>query len=300
MRILITTDGSDGATTAARTACRILTPADRAIDLLCVAPEYRHRLTGWEESRPARDYRRRIVAETERILKETESALDPGVQTGKRYEMGLAEEVIARESANYDLTVLGARGRGERSESGLGPVANHVVHHAPRSVLIGRALHNPSGLRVLTAVDGSEASRCALDAMAALLDLESAEVFLLHVIETPWIHIGLEREWLLYGDAVHDPIQPELDWNRRLRAEAVRILEEARDRLQPHHPAVQVDIAEGIPWHEIPAEAEKRDCDLIVLGTTGASDLKHCMLGSVSNRTAWDAGCSVLIARPQD
>jgi nucleotide-binding universal stress UspA family protein len=34
-----------------------------------------------------------------------------------------------------------------------------------------------------------------------------------------------------------------------------------------------------------------------VVGATGASDLKHRMLGSVSFKIAWDSPCSVLIAR---
>jgi hypothetical protein len=64
---------------------------------------------------------------------------------------------------------VGARGRGERSEAGLGPIANHVLHHAPSTVLIGRELHSDSGFRALVAVDGSTASNRALEAVTGLL-----------------------------------------------------------------------------------------------------------------------------------
>jgi nucleotide-binding universal stress UspA family protein len=56
-------------------------------------------------------------------------------------------------------------------------------------------------------------------------------------------------------------------------------------------------ITEGDPALEIISEAERGEYDLIVIGATGASDLKHEMLGSVSTRIAHDAPCSVFVAR---
>jgi nucleotide-binding universal stress UspA family protein len=298
MKILLTTDGSDGAASAARTACRFLRREDRQMDLLCVAPEYTPRMTGWDESRAGKLYRQRILAESQRILGEAESALEPeSREIRERSEVGSPQSAIVRASAGYDLTVVGARGRGERSEAGLGPVASHVLHHAPGSVLIGREMHNTSGFRVLVAVDGSTSSGRALDAMTALLDLESADVTLMHVMETPWIHLGLEREWLRFTDTVHDQIEPEIDWDKKLRARAQRVIDAAREKLRAHHPGIEVEMAEGIPSYEILSEADKQDCDLIVLGATGITDLKHQLLGSVSYKTAWDASCSVLVVR---
>jgi nucleotide-binding universal stress UspA family protein len=56
-------------------------------------------------------------------------------------------------------------------------------------------------------------------------------------------------------------------------------------------------VAQGDPALEIVSEAERGEYDLIVLGATGASDLKHEMLGSFSTRVAQDAPCSVFVAR---
>ena len=84
------------------------------------------------------------------------------------------------------------------------------------------------------------------------------------------------------------------------QAEAQQVIEAARDRLRTHHPGIEAEIADGIPAYEILSGAEKRDCDLIVLGATGVTDLKHQLLGSVSYRTAWDATCSMLVVRPLD
>lgn len=298
MKILLTTDGSDGAAAAARTAWRIVRTEDRHVDLLCVAPDYRPQMTGWDESRAGQRYRHRIVTETQRILGRANAALAAeGITARVESEIGSPQGVIVQRSSGYDLTVLGARGRGERSEAGLGPVANHVLRHAPGSVLIGRELHSDSGFRVLAAVDGSTASGRALEMMTSLLDLESADVILMHVMERPWIHLGLEPEWLGFEDPIHDQIEPEIDWNKEVQAEAQQVIEAARDQIREHHPGIAVEMAEGIPSYEILSEAEKLDCDLIVLGATGVTDLKHQLLGSVSYKTAWDASCSVLVVR---
>ncbi|MBI4482602.1 MAG: universal stress protein [Acidobacteria bacterium] len=59
-------------------------------------------------------------------------------------------------------------------------------------------------------------------------------------------------------------------------------------------------MAEGIPASEILREAESGDCDLIVLGATGVTDMKHEMLGSVSTKVAWNAPCSVSVIKDTD
>ena len=45
-----------------------------------------------------------------------------------------------------------------------------------------------------------------------------------------------------------------------------------------------MELAEGVPSYEILSEAEKQDCDLIVLGSTGVTDLKHQLQRVVPSR----------------
>ena len=51
MKVLMATDGSKHAARALTTACRILSPQDREIDLLCVAP-----FLGAKSTRTARSF----------------------------------------------------------------------------------------------------------------------------------------------------------------------------------------------------------------------------------------------------
>jgi nucleotide-binding universal stress UspA family protein len=75
------------------------------------------------------------------------------------------------------------------------------------------------------------------------------------------------------------------------------ILDRARDLLRPYRVSITTRTDQGNPANEILSEAERGQYDLIVVGATGARDMKHQMLGSVSSKIAWDAPCSVLIVR---
>ena len=120
-------------------------------------------------------------------------------------------------------------------------------------------------------------------------------------METPWIHLGLEREWLRFDESVHEEIEPEIEWDEEMRVEAQRVIDQAREQLRPYHPGgIEVEVAEGVPSYEILSQAETRDCDLVMVGATGVTDLKHQLLGSVSHKVAWDASCSVLVVRATD
>ena len=56
-------------------------------------------------------------------------------------------------------------------------------------------------------------------------------------------------------------------------------------------------IAEGNPATEILGQAEQDEYDLIVLGASGATDMKHRMLGSVSAKVTGQTACSVAVVK---
>jgi nucleotide-binding universal stress UspA family protein len=292
MKVLLTTDGSPFATTAMRSAARILNPEDRNLDVLCVVPPYNLK----DETASRERYEQRALIETTGILERARALIAPDAKVVNLLtEVGSPAVVIAEKTASYDLTVVGARGIGFRSDSGLGPVAARVVEHAPGPVLIGRALQSDEGARILVAVDGSAASLRAVIALSSLCDLSSGEVCLMYVAETPWLNLE-EGE-----SATASEEEIEMSEAGVLEKEFVRegetIIENARNLLRHQRLLVSSRTEEGNPADEILAEAERGQYDLVVLGATGNRDVKHQMLGSVSSRIAWDAPCSVLIVR---
>lgn len=292
MKVLLTTDGSVCAATALRTAMRVVNHNDRELDVLCVVPPYRRD----EESANRLLYEKRTLSETTRFLEAARLIAAPGSKSVHLMtEIGSPAVVIADRSADYDLTVIGSRGIGFRSQDGLGPVANRIVEHAPGPVLIGRALMGEDTLRILVAVDGSAASRRAVETLRAVCDLSEAEVCLMYVAETPWLNME-EGEAATESEEEIEASEAGM-LQKEFVGEGQGILERARDILGHPRLLVNMRIEEGNPAEEILAEAERGMYDLVVLGATGNRDVKHSMLGSVSSRIAWDAPCSVLIVR---
>ena len=302
MRTLMATDGSDEANAALRAAARLVRKGNNEVDVLCVAPALR-----WNEPRTGpkpglgriRDeYRKKIQAETKSILKQAQDLLSAeGIEARAISRIGSPADEIIKLADTYDVTVVGARSRYNRSELGMGPVASRVIESAPGAVLLARELAGDTALRVLVGVDGSLASKHALRTIAACLSVEDAEVTLMHVVEMPWIHLGLDRQWFDYREEESNQSDPGIQFEKELRAEADEIIEEARALIEDRDYSVMVIVEEGTPATEIVGEAESRDYDLIVLGATGIADAKHSVLGSVSAKVAWNATCSVALVK---
>ncbi len=291
MKVLMAADGSTQAVRAFTAACRILSAQDREIDLMCVAPA---------AGPKAHAHKTKLCRRAQHIVERVRAALaTKGVSAKPIVQSGSPARVLLAASLNYDVTVLGAQSHKDRTPVGLGPVASRVAEHSNGTVLIGRELVSDSGLKILVPVDGSEGSLRALDKLASLVDLSTADVTLVHVVETPWLHAGDDQEWLGYEEDRDEEIDPQAQFEREFEREGDDILETARDRL-PVRTAVTTLIYRGIPSDEILGEAETGDYDMVVIGASGATDLKHQMLGSVSSKVAWNAPCSVLLVRSKD
>lgn len=297
MRVLATTDGSKEATAALRAASRLLTKADRQFDVLYVAPLAR---VPKSSAIAQHAFQHRAAAEARRILDGAKQALaEEGVDALTLSETGSPAGVIMTEADDYDVTVIGAKGRDAkerdmRTNIGLGPVASRVVEHANGCVLVGREPPQDRQARILVPVDGSAGSKHALDALNEFFDLESAEITLLHVLETLWLPESREEESLGDGDIDFAQGAQVL---AEMRREAEQLLADAQARMAEHHPGVTTNIREGVPANEILSEADQGDYDLVVLGANEANDMKHSVLGSVSSKVAWNAPCSVLVVR---
>ena len=277
MRVLLTTDGSNEAKDALRAASRLLKREDRETDVLYVAPDSTRS-----------ELQDRLARRTKRVLQEAKRLLaEEGITASTLCRTGSPARVILHEAKNYDITVLGAKGRDEHSHGGLGPVASRLVEHASGCVLIGRTPPEDRQARIVVPLDGSDGSDQALDMLASCFDLESTDITLLHVLETPW----------LPEDENDEPQEGADQMKLELRLEAEGLLSQARAKILPLHSGVTTLVREGIPANEILSAADQGDYDLIVVGATDATDMKHQMLGSVASKVAWNAPCSVLLVR---
>lgn len=236
MKVLIATDGSEQATLAMRTAARLLRRDDCSIDLLCVAPRMavkKDKGTGEAVRKIQQDYQARIEEEARKILSLSKVVLSgDGFEAGTRFETGPPANVIIDESASYDMVVVGAHDKYQKSTAGLGPVALRVVAQAASSVLIAREFLHERALRILIATDGSLAAGEAIRLMTDFFAVQMADITLMHVIETPWIHLGLEPDWFDYRGRNFERADANSMLDHEVRVEAEEVIEAARRQLE--------------------------------------------------------------------
>jgi nucleotide-binding universal stress UspA family protein len=212
---------------------------------------------------------------------------------------GQAAECIcawAREN-RVDLTVIGAAGNSNWPFAGLGGTARRVAEAASGSVLLVPSLAVADKLvwyrRVLTPLDGSSRSECALPVAMAIAAAHDAEVVLVHAAPNVELtEIGpLEAEAITLRDQLR----------RRNELVAARYL----GQVQSHLPRTKVStrtrvLASGDPRHELARAALDENSDIIVLSSTGLSGHPDLSVGSVAEYLINHAEKPILLVRASD
>ncbi|MBY0357633.1 MAG: universal stress protein [Candidatus Obscuribacterales bacterium] len=200
-------------------------------------------------------------------------------------------ETVARDE-QCQMTVV-APGRHPAVEQFLlGSVSNTVVKHGPGTILICRPQTNSANKleRVLIGVDGSQNAKEAMLDAIDLFDLRTVQpkILLFHAVDiadpvkyvSPVEFISrIEQNLLLEGET--------------FLADAKRLLADAGLK------NVDVALKEGKPANELIALAKSMPADLIIAGAEGRTAIQHFLLGSVSQRVAMHAPCSVAIVKRQ-
>lgn len=144
-------------------------------------------------------------------------------------------------------------------------------------------------MKVLLAIDGSDASMSAVAATAALPMPSDSLVEIVSVV--PYSFAPEDSVW---PNVVR--IDPPTDRERVLDDVAIRLAAVA-DRVRGTDRVVEVRVLEGRPATEIVIEAVRFGADLIVVGARGLSSVRRLLVGSVSSEVVDHAPCPVLVAR---
>jgi len=211
----------------------------------------------------AADVARRFRGEAVSALQEAEEAV-PGLRTALFKGRDVSGLISAARDLNADLVSVGSHGTSRTAGVLIGSVATAMVQHAPCSVLIAR--RPPEGesfpRHILHAGDGSPDSVDAARVAARIAARHDATLLSLHV-----------------GD----------------EADRTALSEESVALIEAGGPEPVIRTESGSPHRRIPEVAEEVGASLIVIGSRGQTGLKA--LGSVSERVAHSAACSVLIVR---
>ena len=147
--------------------------------------------------------------------------------------------------------------------------------------------------RLIVAVDGSDGSVAALKAATEIAKASGTVLTALYVYEPPAFFGEV-----IAGSAVSPIGGLDPSVFDDLQTDQLKRIHDSVDAAMKDS-GVRYDYQDrtGQPAHTIVHVAEEHRCDLIVIGSRGLSGIKSLLLGSVSERVAHLAHCSVLIAR---
>ncbi len=152
-------------------------------------------------------------------------------------------------------------------------------------------------MKVLCAVDGSEFSNWAVEALGTLFHQSLKEVVLLHVVDDVQLRQGMKKE-----GASQAKIKKVITAMNQV---GKQLLKQAED-----HAALAINQAQAKPFvtirtvlthghvtNAVIKQAEKRKVDLIVMGSRGLSNITGYLMGSVSRKVLTHATCAVMIVK---
>lgn len=225
-----------------------------------------------------------------RLAEVRERWLGQGVELDQVVVDGYPDERLPKIAVELEaaLIVVGSHGRTGAGRFLIGSVAERVARLSEIDVLIARGDAPDGGYqRVIIGTDFSapadDAARHALPFLA-----KGARVELAHC----WWLPGAAH----FGEAAigltHDELHGHLE--RALRAAGERLHAALADR-----PDLELlyDLVPAAPSRGLAELAERRDADLVVVGSHGRRGLRRLVLGSVAETTIRHAPCSVLVAR---
>ena len=143
-------------------------------------------------------------------------------------------------------------------------------------------------MKILLAIDESDFSQAAIQAVLAQARPQGTEVRILHVLEPPSLLLGREM-------GANDP-EFEAVW-KALQDQAMALVEKTEAKLRAAGFSVSPALQEGDPKSKIIDVAKQWKADLIVLGSHGRKGLQRFLMGSVAESVVRHAECSVEIVR---
>lgn len=214
-----------------------------------------------------------------------------GVDVRTHMTTGDPVEEVTRHADDLDasLVVTGRRGVGFLSGAMVGSTAERIAKRSPRPVLMVRQRAHKPYQRTLVPVDFSQWSLHAIDLARRIAP--QASLVLMHAVEVPF-----EGRMRLAG-VTEDAL---VRYREAARRTAQRRLQELAADSGLDQGLVTLCTPSGAsPWMLIVQEAQKQNCDLVVMGRQGRHAIDEFLLGSTTRMVIAEGLTDVLISSSQ-
>ena len=284
-KVLVATDLSEASRTPLEYAAALSRRLNATLTALYVSP----RDASYEPfptfpSQAALDPERRQALDDE-VRRFVQSAAGPAPVEVVVRDGDPADEILAAASA-FDLVILGTHGRRGFERWSLGSVTDRVARRVERSLLtVPPHARMPEAVRMLCALDLSDASADVLAYAAGLAERLEARLLVLYVAEgshwyDPWPIAGVDQ------DAI-----------RRAVAESTeRRLAELVARHVPRGVPVELRVTFGRAHREIERAASDQVA-VVVLGLHSTRGIDRLFFGSTAQHVLRVGTCPVLLVR---
>lgn len=294
MRVLLAGDGSTYTTVAIRLLRALSFPSQTEVIVLTVVPEQTFlggmilsKLTGRGQvmKQAQQEKALELLQDMVQMIGTRRFKIERVVRWG-----GPAEVILkVADESKVDLVLIGARGLTDSIDVRLGSVAQTVMKRATASVLIARIKPTTTN-RVLLATDGSKYSDLVTQFLLKLPLPPASEVFLVMALQSN-VEAFLRTQTL------------NLRTDQRLLADIQAAEENATQRIaakgeeqfkKKGYKTITI-VVRGPAAESILKVAEQYDPDIIAVGRKGLTGTDAVLLGSVAERVARYAPCSVFI-----
>jgi nucleotide-binding universal stress UspA family protein len=265
-RLLLSADGSKFSEGAVREAISLAKTCGSKLYIVSVVevnPEFESLAPGLVE---------RVEKETRQYLEEVK---------GKALKEGADCEIIVHEGENphkyivseaskkkVEMIIMGRRGRTGLKRLMMGSVTAKVIGHAPCKVLVVPKAATVDYKKILIATDGSKYSEAASREAISIAKRIGSDMIAISV-------------------ATKDKNLPAA----KKSVDAVKKIAEKE--------GIKIDVItpKGTPYEVIVNTAERKNADVIFIGSHGRTGIERLFMGSVTERVIGHANCAVMVVK---
>jgi nucleotide-binding universal stress UspA family protein len=143
--------------------------------------------------------------------------------------------------------------------------------------------------KILVPTDFSKPAQLAADAAADIARKSGAELILLHVVEG-----ASEGSFNIEGEATYSGDWEDKIFTMKLIEKAKKQLTKLAEDSKFSDVKVRQELKMGSPFHGMNAIITEKKVDLVVMGTSGKSELEQMIIGSNTEKVVRHAHCPVL------